>query len=62
MRKLRNKIYVKGRAFDSKSKSYDQLNLHYIDECLMLESVEDNEATKLNVAILYVFIDTRYES
>lgn len=53
---------AKGTAFDSKLRYYSSLDLLCIDEFLILESTEDNEDAKVNVAILHEFINTIYKS
>lgn len=57
MRELKNKRDAGGKAFDTRLTYYSNLDLLCIDEFLLLESTEENDDAKINIAILHKFIN-----
>ena len=62
MRELKNKKYARGKAFDTRLTYYSNLELLCIDEFLFLESTEESDDAKVNIAILHEFINYIYKS
>ena len=62
MRELKNKKYARGKAFDTRLTYYSNLDLLCIDEFLFLESTEESDDAKVNIAILHEFINYIYKS
>ncbi|MGN0830708.1 MAG: ATP-binding protein [Candidatus Ornithospirochaeta sp.] len=62
MRELKNKKDARGKAFDTRLTYYSSIDLLCIDEFLFLESTEEYDDAKINIAILHEFINAIYKS